>query len=81
MAYQLQVKGTMAWVGDGTGAMFVPSAQAMNQMVSFATVPGGDAPTAANIVTACNTAATALAAIFNTSVNLGVIQGWASGSP
>lgn len=81
MAYQLQVIGTIAWVGDGTGQMSVPSAQSMRQTVAFATVPGNDAPTSGNITTACNTAATALAAIFNTTTNLGIIQGWATGNP
>lgn len=90
MAYQVFGSITIAWVGDGTGPMSVPSAQSMtanNLVLGIGTtnsggaiqVPGGDAPSTANVATACATLATNLAAALN--VNIAGIQGWASGSP
>lgn len=90
MAYQVFGSITVAWVGDGSGPMSVPSAQSMtvnNLPLGLGTatnggpvqVPGGDAPSTANIVTACASLATALSTALN--VNIAGIQGWASGSP
>jgi preprotein translocase subunit SecD len=58
--------------------MSVPSAQRLKETVTPAIpVPGGDAPSTANISAACTTGATALAALFN--ANIGQIQGFATG--
>lgn len=78
MAYVLRMSADIAWVGDGCGPMSVPSAQRLKEVVVPATpVPGADAPSSANITSACNTAAVALAALFN--ANLTQIQGFATG--
>ena len=79
MAYQITTKTTIAWVGDGTGAMSVPSAQALSVIVTGTQVPGNDAPSTANITTATNAAAVSAAALLNAQI--GTIQGWASGNP
>jgi hypothetical protein len=69
----------IAWVGDGAGAMSVPSAQRLKMVIPapYTQVPGGDAPSTANISAACLTASTALAALFNAQI--GQIQGFATG--
>ena len=79
MAYQLIIKSVeIAWVGDGAGAMSVPSAQALFAAnLAPIQVPGGDAPTTGNITTACTTAGTNLATFFNASI--AQIQGFATG--
>ena len=84
MAYQLLATFTVAWVGDGAGQMSVPGAQVLTQVMNQSTngviqIPGGDAPSTANITTACNSMATAAAAKLN--ANIAQIQGFASGNP
>jgi len=74
---------SVEWVGDGAGPMSVPSAQVLTvgndfgANGGFVTVPGGDAPSTANISTACSTLATNLAGALNASISQ--IQGFASG--
>ncbi|HEY1858666.1 hypothetical protein [Acidocella sp.] len=83
MAYKLKFRASVVWVPDGAGAMSVNDAQTLTVTTDFGgsggavLVPGGNAPSTANIVTACNTAATNMAAAFN--ANIGQIQGFASG--
>lgn len=79
MAYQITTKTTIAWVGDGTGQMSVPSAQALSVTTTSTQVPGNDTPSTGNITTATNAAAVAQATLLNAQI--GVIQGWASGNP
>jgi hypothetical protein len=80
--YVLTGSFSISWVGDGVGSLSVPSAQTLKVSIPRSQagqvpVPGGDAPSTANISTACTTAATALAAQLN--ANIGQIQGFATG--
>lgn len=81
------------WVPDGAGQLNVPSAQSLLQNNDFGAnggqivVPGGNNPSAANITTACNTLATNVGnalggtgAPASGTANLGIIQGWGSGT-
>lgn len=83
--YQLSWSMAISWVPDGAQSMTVPTAQtiAVNMATGTAPgpilVPGLNAPSAANITTACNAAATAAAAQFETATNLAIIQGFATG--
>lgn len=83
MAYKIRWEATVFWVPDGAGAMSVNSAQSLTETTKFGgnggavLVPGGDAPSTANITTACTTVGTNIAAAFN--ANIGQIQGFASG--
>lgn len=78
---------TAAFVPDGAGAMEVPSAQSLAAKVVTAignagspvVVPGGNAPSTANMSTALSALATQLGTFFNTSANNAIINGWASG--
>lgn len=84
MAYQIYGSFTIAWVGDGCGQMSMPSAQVLEVVAApnlgnQVQVPGGDAPSTANVSTASTTLATTLAALLNAKI--GQIQGFASGSP
>lgn len=80
--YVLTGSISISWVGDGVGPQSVPGAQTLKASIPHSQagvipVPGGDAPSTANISTACATAATALAAQLN--ANIGQIQGFATG--
>ena len=79
MAYVLKYSLEIDWVGDGVGAMSVPSAQRIKfQQASPVLVPGGDAPSAANFNTAITGGMTTdLEA--QVLANLGQIQGFATG--
>lgn len=85
MSYRLNWTATIAWVGDGAGPMEVVSAQVLtvNQNSTSGggsvVVPGANAPSTANVVTACATAGVNMAAALN--VNIGQIQGFATGGP
>jgi hypothetical protein len=81
--YQITVKATAEWIGEGTGVLSVPSAQSLavtaTQAVSGAV--GGSALTAAEITTACSSLGTLISTALNASPNLATMQGWASGNP
>ena len=83
MAYQVVGSISIAWVPDGAGPMSVQSAQTLTVNTLFGgnggpvLVPGADAPSTANVSTACSTLATNLAAALNAQI--GRIQGFASG--
>lgn len=83
MAYVINWSATIAWVGDGVGAMSVPSAQRLQQNSGFSAnggpvlVPGGDSPTTGNISTAATTVGTNIATALNN--NIAQIQGFATG--
>lgn len=67
---------------DGSGS--VASAQ-MRRYQTAEQIPGGDAPTLANILTALNSCASDLAAASGTvkitAAELALIQAWATGGP
>jgi hypothetical protein len=81
--YKIRWEATVFWVPDGAGAMSVNSAQSLTQTTKFGanggavSVPGADAPTTANITTACATVGANIAAALN--ANIGEIQGFATG--
>lgn len=77
--YVLKYSMTVAWVGDGAGPMSVPDAQVKRFFQATpVTVPGGNAPTAANFNTAISGAmVTDLEA--QVLANLGQLQGFATG--
>jgi hypothetical protein len=83
MSYRINWTASIVWVGDGAGPMEVPSAQVLtvNQNstsgAGSVVVPGANAPSTANISTACTTVGTNMAAALN--VNIGQIQGFATG--
>lgn len=85
MGYRLTWSATVSWVGDGVGQMQPgPGAPLLKVSSLFGAnggpivVPGGDAPSTANISTACTTMATNAATALNASILQ--IQGWANGS-
>lgn len=85
------------FVPDGVGSMNVPSAQELCVQVgpqpnnsplggfNSVLVLGGNSPSAAQILTACNSAAASAGGSatggLGSAVNLGIIQGWGSGNP
>lgn len=84
--YLVGLKATIYWAADGAQALTVPEAQSLeasvelpqgNASASFVLVPGGNAPTAANI----NTAVTNAAALASTYLQgqIAAIQGWSTG--
>lgn len=79
--YILKWTASVSWVGDGAGPMSVPSAQtlkiASGQYGGSVIVPGGDAPSGANLTAAGVTAGVNIGSGLNT--NLGQIQGFATG--
>ncbi len=83
MSYQIRWTATICWVGDGGGPMEVPSAQVLTVNQASASggglvlVPGANAPSTANVVTATGTVGTNMAAALN--VNIAQIQGFATG--
>lgn len=85
--YQLRYTLNVDWVGDGAGAMSVPSAQTKGFSQSARVlVPGGDAPTQANFNTALSgaagtPAAGSMANDLSTQIAaaLAQIQGFATG--
>jgi hypothetical protein len=80
MAYRVTYTLNISWVPDGAGPMSVPSAQTKGVSQSGAlVVPGANAPTAANIVTACAAAGADASTQLTTAANLAQIQGFASG--
>lgn len=74
------IKGslTIAFVPDGAGSMEVPMAQSLKLSLPAQVVPGGNAPTMANFVTALQTLA---ANVTGPAIGaqIGTIQGWATG--
>ncbi len=82
MAYVIDWEARIKWVGDGCGPMAVASAQqllvsTLLQPSQAVQVPGGDAPSTANITTACTTVGTNMATLLNASISQ--IQGFATG--
>ncbi len=83
--YLMKGSFTITWAPDGAQEMTDPSAQSLeasydaqgNAAQGFVIVPGGNAPTTGNILTACATLEAALALFLQQ--NIGAIQGWASG--
>jgi hypothetical protein len=93
MAIIITGQVNVAWVPDGSGPEFVPSAQTLTVALGYGPfgspttgaptailVPGGNAPTTGNISTAMTAFATAVAAQLNTTANNAAIVGWASGN-
>lgn len=72
---------TVAWVPDGSGPEFVPSAQSLTVVVPPQILAGGNAPSTAQVSTGCTLVATLGALQLNTSTNNGIIDGWAAGNP
>lgn len=87
MAYVISYTLNVQWVGDGVGAMSVPSAQVKTfTQSSRVLVPGADAPTLANFNTALTGSSStpsspSMAADLNAQINtaLAQIQGFATG--
>lgn len=86
MSYGLRWSLDTVWIGDGVGAMEVPSAQRLKvssgdtgqTWAGIVAVPGGDTPTAANFNTAISgTVVTNMEAAI--LANIGQIQGFATG--
>lgn len=86
MSYAIQWSASVVWIGDGVGAMEVPSAQRIkgssgdtgSTYAGMIAVPGGDAPTQANFNTAISgTMVTNVEGFI--AANLGQIQGFATG--
>jgi len=88
MTYVIDWEARIKWVGDGCGPMGVPSAQVLQVSTLLqpytgsgtlipVPVPGGDAPSTANITTACTTVGTNMAAALNAQISQ--IQGFATG--
>lgn len=83
--YLISMTARIGWAPDGAQADTVPSAQSLEAVAGdayanaggFTLVPGGNAPSAANV----NTAVLAAAALISTylQAQIGQIQGWASG--
>lgn len=83
MSYRLTYTATVSFVGDGIGPMAVPGSPSFrfSGLVGMQVVPGANAPTSGNFVTALNAAATDLANQINAAAQLAVIQSWATGGP
>lgn len=85
MAYVLNWSATISWVGDGVGQFqgTQDGAPRLNVSTKFGAnsgaiqVPGGDAPSTANVSTACTTAGTNMATALNAAITQ--IDGWATG--
>lgn len=81
--YQLVARVTAEWIGEGAGPMTVPSAQSLfvlaTQAVSGAV--GSSALTSAEITSACTSLGSMVAGQLNSTSNLALMQGWASGNP
>ena len=78
MAYQVNIKATYSWVGDGVGPLTNPGAQSFPIFSGQVAVPGGDAPSLANLETALTNAVTAAETQLTTAL-VAQIQGWATG--
>jgi hypothetical protein len=81
--YQITVKATAEWIGEGTGVLSVPASQslAVTATQAVAGAVGGSALTSGEVTTACSSLGTLVAGQLNTATNLAIMQGWASGSP
>lgn len=85
----IQVFGeiTIAWVPDGAGPMEVPSAQRLTIKAQPqygntgpVVVAGGNTPTGAQVTAAIATLGTNIATVMTNATNLGVIDGWVTGT-
>lgn len=84
--YLLGMSATLYWAPDGAGSVTVPEAQSLqavlgdsgaNAGTGYVLVPGGNAPSTANVNTAVTTAAATLSTYLQAQI--AQIQGWASG--
>jgi hypothetical protein len=80
MAIGVFLKGTIAWVPDGSGPNFVPSAQSLVAVSNLVITAGGNNPNASQISAAVEAAAAQIESNFGTT-NIGTVQGWAQGNP
>jgi hypothetical protein len=82
MGWALSAGVNISWVPDGAGAMSVPSAETLqfNQAATLIALTTTGTISAANIATAVTALGTAINSNFGT-LNLGTIQGWATGNP
>lgn len=78
MAYQVSLKATFAWVGDGVGPLTNPGAQSFPVFSGQVAVAGGDAPTQAQFQAALGSAATAAEANVTAALTT-QMQNWAKG--
>ena len=83
MALKITYSVNISFIGDGTGGMFAPQGTTIQFTQSSAAgtgqVPGGNTPTAANLLTACVAMGADIGAQMGVAAVVARIQGLATG--